>query len=395
VRASYPDAWRATRTVLQLHDWFVYRLSGAVASERSSAGMSQMLDVLAGNWAGDLLAALDIPDALMPALLPAGTRAGGLLPGVAGMTGLRAGTPVHIGGGDTHMSALSAAAGEPVPVVVAGTTAPTVLAVPAGRLAAGLTPLFPLLVSNHVADGERVLEANAGATGSIATAFEDLAGRSGDPLRRALAERGVALGAGAPDEPLTVLAGNPFFGPDGWASSPPPTVIGLRDSSRGEDVYQACLRGICLAIRGTLGCLLRQSGTAAPFVVATGGMSRSPAWTQLLADVTGTQVRVRPLETISGRAGALLVTGQELPGRPADEEETRVHEPHADALPVHDAGLARYQQHYRRAQAAARSGPGGERDAAANGQGRGGQGRGGQGRGGQGRGGWVHSAGSR
>ena len=36
VRETYPDAWRAARTVLQLHDWFVYRLSGVLASERSS-----------------------------------------------------------------------------------------------------------------------------------------------------------------------------------------------------------------------------------------------------------------------------------------------------------------------------------------------------------------------
>jgi xylulokinase len=367
VRARHPDAWRATRTVLQLHDWFVYRLSGIVASEPSSAGMSQMLDVRAGRWAAGLLAALDIPDALLPELLPAGTRAGGLLPGVAGLTGFAAGTPVHIGGGDTHMSALSACAGDPVPVVVAGTTAPTVLPVPADRLAAGLDGLFPLLVSDHVADGQRVLEANAGATGSIAMRLEDLAGQSGDPLRRALASRGIALAASDPDEPLTVLAGNPFFDPHGWASAPPPTVIGLRDTSRGQDLYQACLHGICLAIRGTLGCLLRQSGAAAPFIVATGGMSRSPSWTQLLADVTGTQVRVRPLEQISGRAGALLVAGETRPD-PADEAEARVHQPDADARPAHDAGLARYQQLYRRAQGAARGGPGGGPDSTAGGQ---------------------------
>ncbi len=350
-RDRYPDAWRATRSVLQLHDWFVYRLSGVIASEPSSAAMSQMLDVRGGRWAASLLDSLNISNAVMPGLAPAGTPAGGLLRSVAEQTGLAAGTPVHIGGGDTHMSALSAAAGDGIPVVVAGTTAPVVLAVPAARTAGPAEELFPLLVSDHVVAGQRVLEANAGATGSIAMRLGGLTAASGGLLAQALASRGFTLERGGPDEPLTVLAGHPFFGPSGGASWRPPTVIGLRDSCTGEDVYQACLHGICLAIRGTLGCLLRQSGAIAPFIVATGGMSRSPSWAQLLADVTGTEVRVRPLDRISGRAGALVVTGENLPGRHEEgDEHIRVYEPRADVIAEHDAALARYQLFYRNTQ---------------------------------------------
>ncbi len=131
VRDQYPDAWRATRTVLQLHDWFVYRLSGVLASERSSAGMSQMIDVRNGGWSAGVLAALNIPESLLPELRRAGAPAGRLLPDVARASGFAAGTPVHIGGGDTHMSALSAQPAQqarpgpsPVcPVVVAGSVA--------------------------------------------------------------------------------------------------------------------------------------------------------------------------------------------------------------------------------------------------------------------------------
>jgi len=352
-RANHPQAWHRTRTVLQLHDWFIYRLSGTVASERSSAAMSQMLDVRAGTWARGLLAELGLPAGLLPELRPAGAPAGGLLRAVADATGFAAGTPVHVGGGDTHMSALSAAAGSGIPVVVAGTTAPTVLAVPAAASACPSDASFPLLVSDHVVAGQRVLETNAGATGAIAASLDDLGARARGSLREALAARGVCLADGEPGEPLTVLAGNPFFGPDGWAASPPPTVIGLRDSARGGDVYRAALYGVCLAICATLGCLLRRSGAVAPFVAATGGMSRSRAWAQLLADVTGTPVHVRPLERISGRAGAVLVTGEDPSRRPPHEEETRVHEPDAAAGPLHDAGLARYQRLYRTAQLAA------------------------------------------
>lgn len=313
--------------------------------------MSQLVDVRAGTWAGSLLAALDIPAGLLPEFIPAGGRAGGLTPAVARATGFAAGTPVHAGGGDTHLSALSAESRAGIPVVVAGTTAPAVLAVPAAGLAGRQAgELFPLLVSEHVVAGQRVLETNAGATGSVAALLAGLERATGDELAAALAQRGFAVTPGAAGEPLTVLAGHPFFGPDGWAAAPPPTVIGLRGSDRGADVHRACLAGISLAVRATVGCLLAQSGAAPEFIAVTGGMSTSPSWTQLLADVTGVPVRVRPLDQISGRAGAVLVTGEELPGCPADEEDTRVHEPDPAAAPAHDAALARYQQLFRLAQ---------------------------------------------
>ena len=349
-RDRYPDAWRATRNVLQLHDWFVYRLSGVIASEPSSAGMSQMLDVRGGRWAISLLDSLSIPNAVLPGLLPPGSRAGGLLRDVAEQTGLAAGTPVHIGGGDTHMSALSAAAGDGIPVVVAGTTAPVVLAVPEARTAGPAQELYPLLISDHVVAGQRILEANAGQTGLVAMRLDGLSGMSGGMLAQALADRGFTLEGGGPDEPLTVLSGQPFFGPFTEVSWRPPTVIGLRDSCTGEDVYHACLHGICLAIRGTLSGLLRQSGTTPPFIVATGGMSRSASWAQLLADVTGTEVRVRPLDRILGRAGALVVTGENLPGHDDEgDEHISMYEPRAETIAEHDAAMARYQQHYRNA----------------------------------------------
>jgi sugar (pentulose or hexulose) kinase len=353
-RAAHAAAWRAARTVLQLHDWFIWRLAGARVSELSSAAMSQLVDVRAGAWAGSLLAALDIPAGLLPEFIPAGGRAGGLTPAVARATGFAAGTPVHAGGGDTHLSALSAEGRAGIPVVVAGTTAPAVLAVPAGELARRPGgELFPLLVSEHVVAGQRVLEANAGATGAVAALLAGLEHATGDELAAALAQRGFAVrraAGGSADEPLTVLAGHPFFGPEGWAAAPPPTVIGLRGGDTGADVHRACLAGIALALRATVGGLLARSGAAPGFIAVTGGMSTSAGWTQRLADVTGVPVRVRPLERISGRAGAVLVTGEELPGCPADEEDTRVHEPDPAAAPAHDAAFARYQRLFRLAQ---------------------------------------------
>ncbi len=355
-REASPSAWHETRFVLQLHDWFIYKLSGVVMSEPSSAAMSQMLDVIHGGWATALLDELTIAASLMPELRPAGTRVGGLLPAVADATGFAAGTPVHLGGGDTQLSAESAGASEQAaPVVVAGTTAPVQVAVPAADLP-GPAARYPLLLSEHVTAGTWVLEANAGLTGGVLQRLSDLSDQSGEQLAGELRRRGFLLDDARRAE-LTVLAGNPFFSPRGWAASPQPTVTGLRPSHRGADVYGACLRAICYAVRSVLGTLTEHAGIPARPVIATGGMSRSAEWAQLLADVTGRDVRVRPLQAIGGRAGAGLVAG-ELPGwrsrgalgEPALPAEERCFEPRAAATPDHEAGFAHYQQLYQAAQ---------------------------------------------
>jgi xylulokinase len=381
-RQCQPAAWRASRAVLQLHDFFIYRLCGVIASEPSAAGMSQLVDVAHRAWARPLLDSLGLPAGLLPELRAPGSLAGGLLPAVAGATGFAAGTPVHLGGGDTHLSAESAGAGQqPAPVVVAGSTAPALLAAAAASLPEQAGALFPLLVSEHVTAGRRALEVNAGRTGSILQLLSGLdAAAAGPALAGELGRRGLTVvssadpgpgtrsgtgpdsgpgawpGGGAGTGPdagawLTVLAGNPFFGPEGWAASAPPAVIGLAPWHTGSDVIRACLQATCYAIGAILRCLAQAAAAEPPSVIATGGMSRNAQWAQLLADVTGIEVRVRPLDQIAGRGGAVLVTGLDLPapwltGLAGEQVFT----PDAGQRQAHAAGQARYQELYRSAQ---------------------------------------------
>ena len=311
---QFPGPWAQVRTIVQLHDWFIFRLCGAIASEPSSAAMSQLMDVAAGTWAYDLLAAeCGISEPMLPPLRAAGARAGGLLRPVASEAGLPAGLPVHLGGGDTHLSALAAGGqASGCPVVVAGTTGPAQLAV---ESPARLDAWFPLFVSALPGRRGWALEANAGPTGEIADRLEGLDGLSGPGLSAALAARGFDVREGVADDTggeagsLTVLSGNPFFGPEGWQTWPVPAVEGLSPGHTGADVLTAARTGACLAVSQVLRQLTETSGSATDTVIATGGMSRSPDWSQTLADVTGATVLVRDLDQVSGLAGAALVAG--------------------------------------------------------------------------------------
>lgn len=86
-KANSP-ALRGGQTLLFTPDLLHYWLSGTQVAERSIASTSQCMDVAADAWATDLLDALGIPPALMPAIVPSGTVLGPLLPEIADEVGL-------------------------------------------------------------------------------------------------------------------------------------------------------------------------------------------------------------------------------------------------------------------------------------------------------------------
>ncbi len=341
-RRTRPDAWRRAETILQLHDWFIYRLSGVMASEPSSAAMSQMLEVAEGRWATEMLDALGLDSIYFPELHKAGTRIGGLLEDVAAQTGLPKGLPVHVGGGDTHLSAVSAGAWDPeVPVLVAGTTAPVHVGL---DFIPPVDDRFPLLLSEHALAGRWTLESNAGATGGIVGRTADLAEMTGPSLEDALLRRGFVLDR-TPEAPFTVISGNPFFGPEGWAAVARPTIFGLRPEHSGADVFAAGLQGGGYAVRSILSTLVSRLRSSPPFIRMTGGMSTSSRWCQTIANATNTDVVVRPLDEVAGLAGAALVVGEELVYATSQIEE-QIYSPSTSASSCYEEEFETYLELY-------------------------------------------------
>jgi sugar (pentulose or hexulose) kinase len=196
------------------------------------------------------------------------------------------------------------------------------------------------------------LETNAGPTGGILARLADLNGETGDSLTDEVKRRGFVVTADA-DVPLTVLSGNPFFGAEGWAVAPPPTIVGLRPGHRGSDAVHAGLAGACYAIRSILDPLDEHSGFSSPRVRVTGGMAQNAEWCQLLADMCEREVAVRPLEGISGLAGAALVAGCESSQMAAEVAEV-VFVPDQGLDAGHSSGFGNYLDLYRTAQATTR-----------------------------------------
>ena len=335
-----PSRLEQARHILQFHDWLVFRLSGAIVSEPSSAAMSGALDLASGGWASDLLAALGVDPRLFPPLVRAGTEVGGVRPEVASAIGLAPGTPVLAGGGDTHMSCIGIGHAEPGDItVVAGSSTPVMLA----SADPPFDPVEEPVVSPHIFPGTWAAETNAGATGIRFTWLLGLAHELGaaamsyDDLTR-LAAAGPAGARG-----LFAVAGTPFWGEEAWASTPAGALLGLTPSHTVADVARALLEGSAIAVAAQIARLERTCRGAAGRVRVTGGASRSPFWCQLLADVSARPIEVAAVDEPSSTAAALVVLGD---ARALPQPGLTAYEPSARASEELEPVRAGYERRY-------------------------------------------------
>lgn len=301
-----PGLWARVRHVLQMHDWILHELCGQMASEPSSASMGQLLDITHRRWAIELLTPLGIDVDLFPPLRDAGSYLWGLRPAVAQAIGLEAGTPVHVGGGDTHMACLGVGgATVGTAVIVGGSTTPIQLTADAPLC----DPVSRPWVSAHLWPDRWAIEMNAGVTGMLYKWLRDfccsVCGDRASPDYAALDALAAAAPLGARE--LLVTAANPHWSEESWGRVPPMTLFGLTAAHSAGDVARAMLECVCYAIRGNLEQLELVNKRPFAEVILAGGASQSRLWSQILADVLGRAVRVPQVGEASAQAGGRLI----------------------------------------------------------------------------------------
>ncbi|MBM4321895.1 MAG: hypothetical protein FJ125_18655, partial [Deltaproteobacteria bacterium] len=134
-----------------------------LVTDLSSASLTGLLDLGTLRWCGRLLDELGLVEEQLPQLLPAGARIGRLGVEAARHTGLMAGTPLYLGGGDQQCAALGLGAVEPGEVALCLGTA-AVVSCPVDRPV--LDPSGRTFCTAHVVPGRWVLEGIHNAFGS-------------------------------------------------------------------------------------------------------------------------------------------------------------------------------------------------------------------------------------
>ncbi len=300
----FPDQFAKVRHVLTYPQYWAWRLTGVAASEATSLGChTDLWEPREGRFSGLVHAMGWTP--LFPALRRAGDVLGTVLPTVAHVTGLDAGTPVLCGIHDSNAS-LVPWLGHPGKrtVISSGTW---MIAMALGG-------------TTGVLDGARDVLMNVNAFGAPVPTARFMAGREFDALAGSIDrpasdadERAVLT-----DQVMALPSLHPGTGPfPGQAFAWHPSAPG-GDGLRlvAASFYVALMGATCLSLIG-----------AADEIVVEGPLARNRAFARMLATATGLPVLLAGDGAGTG-LGAALLAGPMLAPRPVPERVL----PEADPL---------------------------------------------------------------
>ena len=165
-----PDIYRKAATITMISDWLAAKLSGELAVDPSNAGTTGMLDLFSRDWRPALLDMAGLRADMLSPVKETGTLLGAVTEAAAQQSGLRAGTPVVMGGGDVQLGCLGLGvvrAGQTA--VLGGTFWQQVVNLPQVRT----DPQMNIRVNPHVIPGMAQAESISFFTGLTMRWFRD------------------------------------------------------------------------------------------------------------------------------------------------------------------------------------------------------------------------------
>jgi xylulokinase len=299
-----PELYARTHRVLQAKDFAAYKLSGVFATDYSDASATNLFDLERREWAGDLMEAVGLdPDKLPPAL-PSSTVIGQVTPEAAAETGLRAGTPVVIGGGDGACATVGAGS-------VRSGDAYTYIGSSSWIAVTAETPLHdPQMRTFTFAHLDPKLYFPTGAMQCAGGAYDwlerllrgEAEAKLYDQLEAAAST--VAPGAeGLLFLPYLIGERSPHWNPLARGA-----FVGLTMAHGRPEMARAVLEGVALNLKLILDAFQDQ-GAGIDAMRLIGGGARSALWRQILADVYGLPILRPDLLAEATSLGAAITGG--------------------------------------------------------------------------------------
>jgi len=307
VRDEEPELFDRVRTVVLAKDYIVYRLTGQLATDPSDASSTNAFDQLAGTWSDEILTAAGVGRALLPEVLASTTVIGKVTAEAATASGIPAGTPVVIGGGDGPMAAVGAGVIDRDSGAYAylGSSSWVSLATDAPLH----DPAMRTMTFTHVVPGRFVptatMQAGGAALGWVVDVLEPDGPDAGDRYAELLEAAGAVEAAADGLYFLPHLLGerSPYWNPRARA-----VFAGLaRHHGRGH-LVRSVLEGVGFNLLTALDAFA-ENGVTVRSIDAIGGVANSPIARGILADVWGVPVSRLALVDEATSIGAAVTGG--------------------------------------------------------------------------------------
>ena len=300
-----PEIFRRMAKVLLPKAYVRFRLTGTMVEDMSDAAGTLWLDVGRRRWSEEILAACRMSLAQMPSLVEGSESSGQLTADLTTRWGMKPGVVVAGGAGDCAASAIGLGAIAPGQAFLSLGTSGVLFAVTDQFAPNAISAVHAFC---HALPGIwHQMGVMLSAAASLAWLADVLRAHEADLLE----PLGTAVDSPSPVKFLPYLSGERTPLNDAKASG---AFVGLRADTSRSHIVQAVLEGVAFAARDNLAALAA-AGTHLSEVDLVGGGSRSPLWTQIVADVLGLPVH----RVEEGEVGAAL--GAARLGRLADTGE--------------------------------------------------------------------------
>jgi xylulokinase len=355
VRDEEPDVWARAVHLMSPGTYVLREVAGPVAIDYSNASSFALLDPRSRTWSAEVLAAVDLPEHLLPEVAAATEPIGTVAGGFAEVTGLSSDTIVGVGCGDEMAATLGAGVFAPGEVCdVVGTAEPV--------CAASAVPREDptMLVECHPhADPDAWLLENPGFVSGgnlrwwrdhfapLERQAEADGGGDAYDLLSAEAER-IPPGA----EGLSFLPAMQGAMAPEWNGAARGAFYGLTLAHTRAHMTRAILEGSAFGLRDILEAMAN-AGLDVRRLTIVGGGAKGPLWRQIKADVTGLPVRVPvSVETTATGAAILAAVAAGVHGSVGEAAAAfvafrpDVHEPDPERREAYDEAYRRYREVY-------------------------------------------------
>ncbi len=300
LKNNEPENFQKTRWFLSVPDYIAAKMTGIPAIDGSNAGINQLMSLSSGSYDPKILDFCGITREQLPRICHSGERIGCLTPAAAFALGLTTETVVTSGAHDQYAVALGAGALDTGDILIGSGTSWVITAI-SDR---------PLLRSG-LAISQAAVPGKWGALQSLSNGGVCL-----EWLRKNIAsgQNTPALSYEQINEACAQLCAwekGLYFFPFGGKLTDAPlgvwgngtgTFIGMDLSDNQFALARAIMEGVVFQTAW----LLERFEDRSDRILLAGGASKSPVWTQILADITGRTVLIPEVADLACVGAAIL-----------------------------------------------------------------------------------------
>ncbi len=318
LRKHRPETFARARSISMINDWIGARLTGEIAVEPTNGSTNGLMDLTTRDWSDALIARAGLDRAMFPRVVEPGTVVGRVTSAAAEETGLAEGTPFVAGGGDVQMGSLGlGVVGLGDAAVLGGTFWQQVVNIPQGSVDGTMR----VRVNSAALPGMNQAEAISFFVGLTARWFRDAfcaeevraAAEQGRDAYDLIEDLAMAVPPGAHGI-IPVFSDAMDFG--NWYHAAPSLLnlsIDPAIANKGS-IFRAIQENAAIVAAVNLARVedFAKVESSGPLTLA-GGASKGRLWPQIVADVTGRQLRipkVREATALGGAAAAAVGIGQ-------------------------------------------------------------------------------------